>query len=77
MLTLFSFFFFCFLFGFSSYLFSSGIFFLRLGVWDSKLANPNLNNQPQLWPVLPPVPIEKTLTGHISTMSKEFKKDSK
>ena len=48
MLTLFSFFF-CFLFGFSSF-----IYFYHLGVWDLKLSNPKLGDRPQLWPVLSP-----------------------
>ena len=55
MLTLFSFFFICFLFDFRSFVFYHRlIYFLRLGVWDPKLTNPKLGDRPQLWPVLPP-----------------------
>ena len=47
-----------FLFGFClvfTYLYH--IYFLSLRVWDSKLTNPKLGDQPQLWPVLPPVTV--------------------
>ena len=32
-------------------------FFLSLRVWDPKLMNPKISDQPQLQPVLPPVNI--------------------
>ena len=53
---LFSFFFFCLLvlFGCSSFIYFYHIYFLSLGVWDPKLMNPKLGDQPQLLPVLPP-----------------------
>ena len=53
MLTLFSFFFFCyFLFGFSSFIYFYRIF-LSLGVWDPKLMNLKLGERSQFWPVFP------------------------
>ena len=48
---------FVFLFSFSSFTYLYHIYFLGLGVWDPKLTNPKLGDQPQLWPASPPVTV--------------------
>ena len=53
LLTLLSYFFFCFYLDLA-HLFLSSIFFLSLGIWDPEFMNPQCGDQPQLWPVLPP-----------------------
>ena len=53
MLTLISFFFFV-LFSFISFIyFYHTCFFLSFGVWDPKVTNPKIGNQPQLCLLLP------------------------
>ena len=49
---------FIFLFSFSSFIYLYHIYtFLSFGVWKPKLTIPKLGDQPQLWPVLPPVTV--------------------